>query len=128
MSISRPATALLVAAVVGGCGAQGPSLAGYPGLQWEVISFYGAHATERSASCPNPQMRAVTRHRIVEETPEGVVMDVRYYWVDESQASDLGRGGNATTCQDWGERTFTFARTSDGGLEVQSMTGPQKSA
>jgi hypothetical protein len=127
MSISRPA-ALLVAATLGGCTAQGPSLAGYPGLQWQVINFYDARAMERSASCPNPQMQSVTSRRIVEETPEKVVMDIRYRWMDESQAMEMEQGGSVVTCQDWSERTFTFARTGDGGLVVQGMTGPQKRA
>jgi hypothetical protein len=128
MSISRPAAALLVTAAVGSCGAQGSSLAGYPGLQWQVISFYGAHAMERNASCPNPQMWSATRHRAVEETPERVVTDIRYYWMDELQSMEVGQGGSGGTCQGWGERTFTFAKTGDGGLEVQAMTGLQKRA
>jgi hypothetical protein len=73
-------------------------------------------------------MRSVTSHRIVEETPERVVMDIRYRWMDESQAMEMEQGGSVVTCQDWSERTFTFARTNDGGLVVQSMTGPQKRA
>ena len=52
-------------------------------------------------------------------------MDIRYYWVDWSQASDV-QGGSITTCRDWSERTFTFARSSDGTLQVVDMTGPEK--
>jgi hypothetical protein len=126
MSISRPAAALLVTAMASGCAAQGPSLAGYPGLQRQVMSFYDGRATERSAACPNPQMRSVTSHRIVEETPDKVVMDIRYRWMDESQAMEMEQGGSVVTCQDWGERTFTFARTGDDGLVVQGMSGPRK--
>jgi hypothetical protein len=125
MSLSRHAAALLVTALVGGCAAQGPSLAGYPGLQWQVISFYDDRATERSAACPNPEMQSITSHRVVGASPDRVVLDVRYYWIDWSQGTDIS-GGTVTTCRDWNERTFTFARTSDGGLEVRSMTGPQK--
>jgi hypothetical protein len=33
-----------------------------------------------------------------------------------------------TTCRDWAERTFTFAKNSAGELRVQSMTGEQKRA
>jgi hypothetical protein len=126
MSISRPAAALLLTTLVSGCSTQGPSLAGYPGLQSQVMSFYDDRATERSASCPDPQMRSVTSHRVVEETLEKVVMDIRYRWMDDSQAMEMEQGGSVVTCQDWSERTFTFARTGSGGLVVQSMTGPQK--
>jgi hypothetical protein len=38
----------------------------------------------------------------------------------------MEQGGSVVTCQDWGERTFTFARTGDDGLVVQGMSGPRK--
>ena len=119
---------LLFPAALAGCGWQGPSLAGYPGLQHQVIGFYDDRAMERSAACPNPEMQSITSNRVVEDTPERVVMDVRYRWMDESQAMEMEQGGSVVTCQDWGERTFTFARTGDGGLVVQGMTGPRKRA
>ena len=81
MSVLRTA-ALLLALSLAACNTQGPSLAGQPGLQWQVVSFYGDRAMERAASCPNPRM-SITRYRVVEETPEQVVMDIDYYWVDE---------------------------------------------
>jgi hypothetical protein len=122
---ARPITLLLLPAALVGCGWQGPSLAGYPGLQHQVISFYDDRAAERSWACPNPEMQSITSNRVVEDAPERVVMEVRYYWIDWSQATDVA-GGSVTTCRDRSERTFTFARTSDGGLEVRSMTGPQR--
>ena len=93
-------------------------------MQQQVISFYDARATERSAACPNPEMQSITANRVVEDTPERVVMDVRYYWVDWSQATDIA-GGSVTTCRDWSEFVF-FARTSGGWLEAQSMLGSQR--
>jgi hypothetical protein len=36
--------------------------------------------------------------------------------------------GNVTTCRDWSERTFTFARDSSGKLQVVGMNGGQKSS
>ena len=109
------------------CNVPGPSLAGQPGLQWQVQSFYDGRAMERHATCPNPRMQTISRTEIVEDTPERVVMDIHYYWVDESQAIDV-QGSSMTTCRDWGDRTFTFAKTTGGGLEVVSMTGAQKRA
>ena len=118
-------TIFLLALALAGCGWQGPALEGHAGLQYQVISYYNANASERQASCPNPEMQSITSSRVVEDTPEKVVMDIRYYWVDWSQATDV-QGGSITTCRDWGERTFTFARTTGGGLGVVSMTGAQK--
>lgn len=107
------------------CGWQGPSLQGQPGLQYEVTSFYGGRAMERSATCPNPEMQSITSSRIVSDDGRTVTMDIRYYWVDWSQAVDIN-GGNITTCRDWSERTFTFARDTAGKLQVVAMSGEQK--
>jgi hypothetical protein len=121
--VGRAASVLLALAA---CSCAGPSLQGQPGLQYQVISFYNARAMERSAACPNPEMQSITSSRITRDEGHTVAMDIRYYWVDWSQADDIN-GGNITTCRDWDERTFTFARDSAGKLQVVAMTGAQKS-
>lgn len=108
-----------------GCGWPGPSLQGQPGLQFAVTSFYDGRAMERSATCPNPEMQTITRSTIVSDDGRTVVMDIRYSWVDWSQAFDLGNG-TVTTCRDRNERTFTFLRDTDGRLQVVAMSGEQK--
>lgn len=116
---------VIAAAAVAACSYPGPSLQGYVGLQYRVTSYYRDHAWERAAVCPNPEMQSITASRIVERTPDRVVMEIRYYWVDWSQASDIG-GASVTTCRDWSERIFSFAPRSDGTLEVVGMTGGRK--
>ena len=116
--------ASLFTLVVAGCAWEGPALEGHAGLQYRVISFYDAHASEREAYCPNPRMQSITSSRVVEDTPGRVVMDIRYYWVDWSQAVDAGRQRH--DLPRLGERTFTFARSTDGTLLPESMTGAQK--
>lgn len=111
---------------ISGCGWQGPSLAGHPGLQYQVTSFYADHAMERNSACPNPRMQAVTGYDVIEDTPERVVMNIKYYWIDDSQSVDVRGGGSVTTCQDRSERTFTFTKTSNGDLQVTKMTGLQR--
>lgn len=125
MRFRHAAAAAALAAAPAGCGWQGPKLAGYPGLEWTITSYYDARAVEASAACPQPHMDGVSSARVVEDTPRNVVMDVRYHWRDES----MGASGQAPTsigCDDWGRRTFTFGKRADGGLEVLSMTGPQR--
>jgi len=119
------------------CSWQGPPLAGYPGLQYKVISYYDDRAMERNAACPLPRMDAV-QAKVVDETPMQVVMNVRYHWYDDSQSSHserrapgmrfpgVGPGSVLGYCNDWGERTFTFTKNTQGSLEVASMTGPQR--
>ena len=121
------AAALLTVAA---CSWQGPPLAGYPGLQYKVVSYYDDRAMERNAACPLPHMDAV-QAKVVDESPTQVVMNVRYHWYDDSQSSGSdvfpGRGGGVLGyCNDWGERTFTFTKNTQGGLDVASMTGPQR--
>lgn len=108
-----------------GCGWPGPSLQGQPGLQFAVTSFYDGRAMERSATCPNPEMQTITGSTIVSDDGRNVVMDIRYSWIDWSQAFDVGNG-TVTTCRDRNERTFTFVRDTDGRLQVVAMSGEQK--
>lgn len=131
---SKRVALVLLAAALGACSWRGPSLAGYDGLQFEVISFYDANAMEKNATCPQPRMQAVTRTQVVEETPQRVVMNIRYHFRDEGQAdrdSDdgfptFGGGGVLNRCDGFAERTFTFAKDTAGELDVVSMTGPQR--
>ena len=120
-----PGVVLAATAALSGCAWQGPSLAGHEGLQWQVISYYGARALEEGAMCPQPQITAVTRARVLEETPERVVMRLDYHYRDETM--DV-QAGDATVygCDGFGERDFTFARSTASGLDVLAMTGPQR--
>lgn len=134
MSLKTVARLVLpLALLLGGCGVQGPGLPGYPepGLQFKVISFYDRLAMERNATCPQPRMQAITRAQIIDETPQNVVMNIRYHWFDEGQIdtddSGLVRPFPALQrCNGWGERTFTFVKRTDGTLDVQAMTGEQR--
>jgi signal transduction histidine kinase len=116
--------------VLVGCDMKGPGLAGYPGLQFQVISYYDDNALEQNATCTQPRMRSVTRTQIVDETPHQVVMKIGYYWLDEGQIDfDRGRlplGVGLQRCNGFAERSFTFVKMTDGSLSVRSMTGPQR--
>lgn len=115
-----------VALALAACAWQGPGLAGQAGLQREVQSFYAARAMEANARCPNPRMTSVTSTDVVEDTPERLVLDIRYYWVDDGQTVDSGGGGSKIICRDRGQRRFTFARDPHGRLEVVGMGGAQR--
>jgi hypothetical protein len=108
---------LLTGGLLAACAWPGPSLEGQPDLQWQVQSFYGTRAIEANAMCPQPQMTAITSSR--------VVMDLRYHFRDEGASIDVD-GGSKPGCDGFGERRFTFGRTSAGTLAVESMSGPQR--
>ncbi len=117
--------------LLGACNYQGPAVAGYPGLQNRIQWYYENNALEQNAVCTQPRIRSVTSAQIVDETPETVVMDVSYYWIDEGQL-DFDRGGLPLAgipfqrCNGFAERRFTFVKMTDGSLQVRSMTGPQR--
>jgi signal transduction histidine kinase len=123
--------ALPLALLFAGCGYQGPAVAGYPGLQNRIQWYYDSKALEQNATCTQPRMRSVTRAQILEETPETMVMDIGYYWIDEGQI-DFDRGGLPLAgvpfqrCNGFAERRFTFVKMTDGSLQVRSMSGPQR--
>jgi len=122
---------LPLGAALAACGYEGPPLAGYEGLQFKVVSFYEARAFEKNATCTRPRMTPV-RATVIEETPERVVMNVRYHFRDKGRDDGdffpFGRrgGGVLGRCNDWSERTFTLAKNTQGGVDVVAMSGPQR--
>ncbi len=116
----------LLAAFGAGCSWQGPSLAGHEGLQWQVISYYDARALEMNAVCTRPRMTTITNTELVEETPQRIVMDLRYPYRDDGNSISVEGAGDKPGCDGWAERRFTFGKTSAGNLLVESMSGPQR--
>jgi hypothetical protein len=110
--------------------ADGPSVAGYKGLQFQITSYYRNHAWEENATCLRPEMQ-ITQTRVIEDTPDRVVMDVKYHYYDESVRDSFDPlrssfGTGAGTCNDFSERTFVIGKTTGSATFVQSMTGPQR--
>jgi hypothetical protein len=96
----------LVASFAPACSWRGPPLAGFEGLQNQVVGFYRANATERQMSCTVVIMTPVAAE-VVEDTPRRVVIDVRYRWT--ADRARRGRGFGPGFCNGWGQRTFTLA-------------------
>jgi hypothetical protein len=107
------------------CGLEGTPLARDLGLQQRVISYYDERAIENGANCPTAQMDTIVHAQVLEDTPAQTVMRLRYHFTDQGQGANSGTPAS-NGCDDWGERTFTFARTGTGTLGVVSMTGEQK--
>lgn len=128
--------AIAVAMTVAGCSdlAQGPALAGYPGLSWQLESYYSARALEENAFCTTPRMTP-TQVQVVEDTPERLVLNVRYrYWNDLAFGTQVFpfEVNGFDRCTGWATRTFVVAKSVGGdagkpaALSVTSMTGPQR--
>jgi uncharacterized protein YceK len=114
---------LLLALLLAGCssvfGEQSP-------LDGTIKRYYEAHANERSGQCLAPYIDGITRTQVLEDTPERLVVEVRYLYRDRYKDNEAGMEGNGQTgCVGYGERRFVLARSGD-SLEVESMSGPRK--
>jgi signal transduction histidine kinase len=116
-----------------GWGMEGPPVAGVKGLQFQIMTYYGDWALEENATCTQPRMQAITEAKVLEETPDRMVLDVTYYYFDQGQRdfdNDVIPGPRfrfgTGTCADFSRRTFVVGKTTDGGGYVMSMTGPQR--
>ncbi|MCS6876675.1 MAG: hypothetical protein RMK73_13985 [Geminicoccaceae bacterium] len=125
--------ALLVGGILAGaaCAPRNPELSAYRGVEFAIESFYERYAFERNATCLRPEM-SIAAIRTLEDTPQKLVLEVRYFWEDRAYGADededemfpLFRG--ARWCSGFDTRIFTLAKRPDGSVSVISMTGPQR--
>jgi hypothetical protein len=79
----------------------------------------------RSAPAFRPTCTGLTRVELVEQQADRLVIDVRYLYRDPNK-DDRG-DGLGQECSAYGGRRFTL-RKDPQGLEVDEMTGPQRTA
>ena len=103
-----------------GCTTERP-LAPFPGAEAQIRSYYERYAWEMNAYCTLPRINTITASRVVEDTPQRLVLDIRYRYEPFNQTIDFG----ILACKNWASRTFTFDRV-DGGLQLVGMSGEQR--
>jgi hypothetical protein len=86
-----------------------------------VMRYYERHASEENRTCLSPYIEGLTQSSVVEDTPERLVVDVRYLYRDRFK-DDRGNG-MGRECSGYAGRRFTLAKT-DAGIAVVEMTGP----
>ncbi|MCL6608255.1 MAG: hypothetical protein K6T74_09205 [Geminicoccaceae bacterium] len=127
--IARTIPALALAgALLAACAPRNPELGAYRGVEFAIESFYETYAFERNATCLRPEM-AIARIETVEDSPEKLVLRVRYFWEDRAFGLDeemFPRRGGGSWCSGFDERIFTLAKHPDGRVSVIAMTGPQR--
>lgn len=79
------------------------------------------YASEGGGRCFRPYIDGFTKLTVLEDTPDRLVVHVRYFYRDRFQEGGQGEGGQV--CTGFAERTFTLARSPDGDLVVVGMTG-----
>jgi hypothetical protein len=121
--MSNRLTALSLVLLLAACAASrmpSTSFAEPKELERAVIRYYERHATEENRTCLSPYIDGLTQVEVVDETPERLVVDARYFYRDRFK--DDGGDGFGRECTGYGERRFTLAK-SDAGVEVVEMTG-----
>ena len=116
----------LVLALLAGCAApqiESAHFATPAAIERAIRLYYERNASEGGASCFRPYIDGFTRLDVVEDTPDRLVIDARYFFRDRAQEGGAGQGGNV--CAGFNERTFTLARDQDGAVVVIGMTGEQ---
>jgi hypothetical protein len=111
---------LALAVILGACTFQ-PELAEYPGAAPQIRAYYERNAWEQNATCTRNLIQAITGADVVEDTPDRLVLAVRYRYEPFNRIQDFGR----LSCRDWGKRNFTFRKV-DGSLQLVGMTGEQR--
>ena len=109
-----------IAVALGGCSGMSPadqSLAGVPGLHPVVQRYYEARATEENGRCRSPLMEGVLSAEATRESPDRLVVGVRYLYRDHT--AEL-RGA----CRGFAQRTFTIEDGAEGPMVV-AMSGGQ---
>lgn len=101
-------------------------LAGYDGLATKIRFYYADNALEENGMCRRPELQAITRTDVIEDTSEKLVLQIRYHYQDNAFAQDFGDGENGAlilfSCRGFENRTFVVDKTPE-GLVVASMTG-----
>jgi hypothetical protein len=115
-----PVVALVV--LLAGCAARiesayfGPPAA----IERIIMRYYERHASE--GNCFNPYIDGFTTLTVLEDTPDRLVVQARYFYRDRFQD---GGGGSGQLCAGFNERTFVLGRDADGAPIVVGMTGEQ---
>lgn len=107
------------------------TLAGEPGLLYQVKLYYEHHAVEEAGICTRPLLEGTTGYRVVKDTEEEMVVDLGYYYRDMVRDDDdcsrlfPHRCFAMRTCRGFAQRTFTIDRTA-GEPKVVDMSGPER--
>jgi hypothetical protein len=92
-------------------------------IEREVERYYERHASEENRTCLTPYIDGLTRVSVIEQQPDRLVLDARYFYRDRFK--DDRSDGVGSECTGYAERQFTLAKT-DAGLQVVAMTDSRR--
>ena len=88
-------------------------------IERTIERYYESNASEENQTCLTPYMDGLTEVAVVDEQPDRVMLDVRYFYRDRFK--DDGGNGIGRECTGFAARQFTLAKT-DAGLQVVEMS------
>ena len=111
----RPVALALALTLLAGCAASrvpATSFAEPSDVERAVMRYYERHASEENRTCLTPYIDGINKVTVVEETPERLVIDVRYLYGDRFKDDrDTGMGRE---CVGYRERQFTLGKGTAG--------------
>ena len=127
MTSARCLSLLLASAALAACAAFEPPLPGGYTTYAELRHYYRRHAVEWDGRCRAPYLDGVLASEVVEDTPEQMVLRVKYHYRDEvgweNGGSPIHAFGGTDRCKGIEERTFTLAKRPDDQVQVVEMSG-----
>ena len=109
---------LIVILLLAGCASRVPAtgFAEPQAIERLIERYYERNASEENRTW-------LTDVTVVEEQPDRLVLDVRYFYRDRFK--DDRSNGVGSECTGYAERQFTLAKT-DAGLQVVAMTDSRR--
>jgi hypothetical protein len=121
------AAALTLAACTGPAGLPGAHPAADRDVARVVMSHYERFGVEEDFNCLAAYMDGITRWEVLEETADGLVVRVGYFYKDRVRSDPhddaMLRVGPLLYCSGFGERVFTLDLSGERPLVVE-MSGP----
>ena len=125
MSIRLPCLVLLAGLVAGCAASRLPTnaFAEPATLERAMKRYYEAHASEDRGQCSKPYIDGLTQVAVVEDQPERLTVDARYFYRDRLKDD----GGFWKECTGYAGRRFSFSKSPAGSVEVVEMNGERRS-
>lgn len=94
-------------------------------LEQALKRYYQRHASEEHGYCRSPYIDGLTRVALIEDQPERLVVDVRYFYRDRSKDDGGGDTNRGSECTGFAGRRFALGKA-EAGVEVLEMTGERR--
>lgn len=124
----RPWLWMVAGAALAGCASpsvESAQVGSADAIETAIKRYYSSNASEEHGHCPRPYIDGITGVEVVEDTPEQLVAEVRYFFRDRIREPAGDDSDGSVRCMGFSERIFTLTRT-DEGPTVVDMSGPQE--